>query len=164
MLRHDPDIMMVGEVRDFETAELAIRAALTGHLVLSTIHTNDAPSAITRLLDMGIEPFLLSSTLELVISQRLVRKICEHCKQKNKNTVKSKGCTECNNSGYKGRIGIFEILQIDEDIQQAIVNKKTAKEIKKIAEDSGFKDLYFNSQQKIKNSITNKAEILKVIN
>lgn len=167
-LRHDPDIIMVGEIRDKETAQIAVRAALTGHLVLSTVHTNDASSSVTRLMDMGIEPFLLSSTLQLVISQRLARKICKDCKtkiKKNNQTVfTGKGCDICQMTGYKGRTGIFEILKINEPLQNAINQKKSAGEIKQIAEKSGFKDLSKDGLIKVHDGITTKEEITRVIN
>ncbi len=167
-LRHDPDIIMVGEIRDKETAEISIRAALTGHIVLSTVHTNDAPSAVARLLDMGIEPFLLASTLELIIGQRLIRKICEKCKTKikkdNKTYYKGKGCDACLNTGYKGRTGIFEVLKIDENLQQVINKRRPAREIKETAKKSGFIDLYQDGLVKVKQGITTGEEILKNIN
>ncbi len=167
-LRHDPDIIMVGEIRDKETAEIAIRAGLTGHLVLSTVHTNDAASAVARMLDMGIEPFLLASTLKLIISQRLVRKICDKCKTKAKKNNKviytGKGCAACNKSGYKGRSGIFEVMAVDEKIQDAINKKKTAMEIKAIAKKAGFYDLSQDGLEKVKQGLTSEEEILKVIN
>ena len=167
-LRHDPDIIMVGEIRDKETAEIAIRAGLTGHLVLSTVHTNDAPSAVTRLLDMGIEPFLLASTLKMVVSQRLVREICPKCrvkiKKNNKVMYVGKGCTACGKTGYKGRKGIFEVLTMDEKLQDAISKKKTAAEIKEIARKAGFRDIYRDGMEKVKKGVTTEAEIVKVIN
>lgn len=166
-LRHDPDIIMVGEIRDTETAQIAIRAALTGHLVLSTVHTNDAPSAITRLLDMGIEPFLLSSTIEMVISQRLVRKICDKCKAKITKTkeplYKGKGCEECQGTGYKNRTGIFEVLSINDKIREAVHQKRSAQEIKVIAVKSGFVDLISDGKIKVKKGITTKEEVCSVI-
>ncbi|MBI4845354.1 MAG: Flp pilus assembly complex ATPase component TadA [Candidatus Omnitrophica bacterium] len=145
-LRQDPDIMMVGEVRDLETAQMCIRAALTGHLVLSTLHTNDAPTAVTRIMDIGIEPFLLVSGLRLVIAQRLVRRLCENCKQEIKNpdvrfkdlnistaVYEAKGCEKCRFTGYKGRIGIFELLPINEEIRNMIYYRKSSDEIRKRA-------------------------------
>jgi len=167
-LRHDPDIIMVGEIRDRETAEIAIRAGLTGHLVLSTVHTNDAASAVTRLLDMGIEPFLIGSTLRMVISQRLVRKICNQCKTRQKKANKvvysSRGCPACLKTGFKGRTGIFEVLIVDEKLRNAIHNKKTAQQIKALAQKNGFQDMYEDGIEKVKTGITVKEEILKAIN
>ncbi|HBG79004.1 MAG TPA: hypothetical protein DDW84_09250 [Phycisphaerales bacterium] len=152
ILRQDPDIIMVGEIRDSETADIAIRAALTGHLVFSTLHTNDAPGAITRLIDMGIEPFLLASSLEVVLAQRLIRKICPHCKEayepdenllkglngslkmgKNIKLYHGKGCSECMNSGVKGRTGIFELLRITRPLRDLISLKPTVEQIKNAA-------------------------------
>lgn len=149
-LRQDPDIIMVGEIRDFETAEIAVKAALTGHLVLSTLHTNDAASTITRLINMGIEPFLISSSLILIIAQRLVRKLCSHCKKEEKyskeNLIKigfpedlteqikiysPQGCPECNNTGYSGRIALYEVMPIKEEIKELILTGAPATEIKK---------------------------------
>lgn len=142
-LRQDPDILMVGEVRDLETAQMCIRAALTGHLVLSTLHTNDAPTAVTRIMDIGIEPFLLVSALRLVIAQRLIRRLCEKCKEQVKPDVRfkdldikdpvyeAKGCEFCRFTGYKGRVGIFELLHINEEIRNMIYYRKSSDEIRK---------------------------------
>ena len=128
IVRQDPDVIMVGEMRDLETVDIALNAALTGHLVFSTLHTNNAPAGITRLLDMGLEPFLLASSLEVIIAQRLVRLLCLECK--------GKGCDSCSDTGFKGRTAIFEILFIDEDIQQMILNRRSAGEIKKKAKEN----------------------------
>ena len=148
ILRHDPDIVMVGEIRDTETANIAIRAALTGHLVFSTLHTNDAPGAVTRLIDMGVEPFLLASSLEAVLAQRLIRKICPKCKEPyepDENLIKNlngsmdiqpgtsfyhgAGCNECNQTGMSGRTGIFELLRITHKLRELIAERPTTEQI-----------------------------------
>lgn len=154
MLRHDPDIMMIGEIRDLETAELAIRTALTGHLVFSTLHTNDAPGAITRLLDMKIEPYLMSSSIEAVIAQRLVRKICQRCK--------NKGCEECRFTGYKGRTGIYEILLMSDEIKNLVLNQAPTYKIKKKAIELGMTTLAEDGLRKVEKGITTKLEVLRV--
>jgi len=178
ILRQDPDIMMVGEIRDMETAEIAVHASLTGHLVLSTLHTNDAPSAITRLIDMGIEPFLVASSLVCVMAQRLVRVICPHCRESydpSKEELdflgpesppsllyRGKGCDKCLGKGYLGRIGIYELLEITPDIRTMIVERKDAQAIKMQALRSDFKTLQTNAKEKIINGITTIEEILRV--
>ena len=175
-LRHDPDIMMVGEVRDTETAEIAIRVALTGHLVFSTLHTNDAAGAITRLIDMGIEPFLVSSSVECIIAQRLVRIICPKCKVlvKDKPTVmkkidfektefyEGKGCEDCKFTGYRGRTGIYEFLVLDESITELIVNKASSDQIKRKALDSGMHTLLQDGLDKVSKGITTISEVARV--
>jgi type IV pilus assembly protein PilB len=177
-LRQDPDIIMVGEIRDTETADIAIRAALTGHLVLSTLHTNDAPSAIARLVDMGIAPYLLSSSLRLILAQRLVRKICESCKtayepepalikdlglDNTKTTFyRGRGCAFCNNTGYKGRIAIYEVMPIDEQIKKAIISGANTDEIKKIAIKNGMQTLRQSGIKKVLDGITTIDEVLEV--
>src|SRR6185295_4404544 len=148
ILRQDPDIIMLGEMRDKETAEMAIQAALTGHLVFSTLHTNDAAGAFTRLLDMGVEPFLVTSCVKAVLAQRLVRRICDKCRQPGQLTdaalenigirpgttfYQGKGCNACNNSGYKGRLALFEMLMPDEATQKLILERSSSEEIKKYA-------------------------------
>ncbi len=183
ILRQDPDIVMVGEVRDYETAEMIIHTALTGHLVLTTLHTNDAPSAVTRLIDMGIEPFLISSSLILVSSQRLVRKLCQNCKEpielsdatlellpqnmdisdKSKLTLfKAVGCSECRQTGYRGRIGIFELLPMDEDIREMTVRGITSKQIRKVALQKGMRSMREDGIRKALNGITTTDEVLRV--
>lgn len=176
ILRHDPDIIMVGEVRDLETAELAIRVALTGHLVFSTLHTNDAPSAVTRLIDMGIEPFLICSSVEAFIAQRLVRKICPKCKQEEPPDVaatynppskeikvfKGKGCEDCNYTGYQGRTAIYEILVLNEELREMIIRKASAGEIKKKAVSQGMRTLRDIGWDKINASITTAEEVFRV--
>jgi len=179
ILRQDPDIIMVGEIRDKETAQIAVQAALTGHLVLSTLHTNDAPSAVTRLKDMEIEPFLISSSLEGVIAQRLVRKICPHCKVSYKPTpeelrelgldpnkeytfYKGQGCEHCFGTGYKGRIGIFEVLELDEELKKLIAKTQDSNVIKEKAKEKGFKTMLQDGIEKILKGITTSEEVLAV--
>jgi len=179
ILRQDPDIMMVGEIRDLETAEIAVHASLTGHLVLSTLHTNDAPSALTRLIDMGIEPFLVASSLVCVLAQRLVRVICPHCKESYKPTkqekdylelslppatlYRGKGCDKCLGKGYLGRTGIYELLEITPDIRTMVVERKDAQVIRRTASlKSGFTTLQKNATDKIIKGITTIEEVLRV--
>ncbi len=157
ILRHDPDIMMIGEIRDIETADLAIRSSLTGHLVFSTLHTNDACAGIARLIDMGIEPFLLASSLEVMIAQRLVRVFCNECKGK------GKGCDNCNNTGFKGRTVIFEMLLMDEQIRQLVVAGKSISEIKKKAMESGMRTLKERGMLLVEKGLTTEEEILRVV-
>jgi type II secretory ATPase GspE/PulE/Tfp pilus assembly ATPase PilB-like protein len=174
ILRHDPDIMMVGEVRDLETAELAIRTALTGHLIFSTLHTNDSASGATRLLDIGIEPYLVASSVNAFISQRLVRLICPDCKEERTNKeglpayfkhiklYKGKGCEKCKGIGFRDRIAIYEILMVDDDIRELIMNKATASQIEKKAREKGFKTLLDSGIDKIKAGLTTPEEVLRV--
>jgi len=174
ILRHDPDIMMIGEVRDLETAELAIRTSLTGHLIFSTLHTNDSASGATRLLDIGIEPFLVASSVNAFISQRLVRIICPACKEemrdkdllpnmfKNMKIYRGKGCENCKFIGYKGRTAINEILVINEDIRELILSKASSAQIKQKAQQLGFKTLKDAGIEKIKLGITTPEEVLRV--
>ena len=175
-LRQDPDIIMVGEVRDLETAEICVRAALTGHLVLSTLHTNDAPSAITRLIDLGVAPFLLSPSLLLVVAQRLVRKLCESCKetydlpQPIREKVKlpegtyfrAKGCANCRSTGFRGRIGLFEALRIDETVRELIARNGSLDEIRKAAKAGGMKTLFENGIEKAAAGWTTLEEVFSV--
>lgn len=154
ILRQDPDVVMVGEIRDKETAEIAIRAALTGHVVLSTLHTNDAPGAINRLLDMGLAPFLVASAVNGVMAQRLVRKICASCN--------GKGCGKCNNTGFKGRVAIHEILVMDDEMRQGVMNKISSKDLKQMALNKGLITLYSDGLEKVKQKLTTQEEVLKV--
>ncbi len=179
ILRQDPDVVMVGEIRDPETAEVAVQAALTGHLVLSTLHTNDAPSAITRLKDMGIEPFLIASSLEGIVAQRLVRKICEKCREPYEPSeeelrelgisegkpifYRGRGCEHCLGTGYRGRTGIFEVLELDEELKKLINRTQDSNEIKKIAKQKGFKTMLEDGIEKILKGITTSSEVLSVI-
>lgn len=180
MLRHDPDIMMVGEVRDFETAEITIRVALTGHLVFSTLHTNDAAGGVTRLLDMGVEPFLAASSVECFIAQRLVRVICPKCKVEKKpdkgileefgvkedadNVViyEGKGCEVCNHTGYKGRTGIYEFLLMHEGIRNMVLLRASADQIKQKALQLGMHTLRMDGWEKAKKGITSINEVIRV--
>ncbi len=183
ILRHDPDVMMVGEIRDYETAEIAIRSALTGHLIFSTLHTNDAPGAVTRLLDMGIEPFLVSSSLECLIAQRLVRVICPKCKaalpQKTKKDLlenikdinlaaintelyEGKGCEYCRFTGYLGRTGIYEVLPITESIRGLILNRASSQQLKQKAVSQGMRTLRQDGIQKILMGLTTFTEVIRV--
>lgn len=180
ILRQDPDVIMVGEIRDFETAEIAIHASLTGHLVLSTLHTNDAASAITRLIDMGVEPFLVASSLVAVLAQRLVRLICHNCKETYEpsdaeksyfrtqnfelrtNLYRGRGCDRCRGNGYVGRTGIFEILHVDNDIRQMITAKQEAQLIKDHAVSRGLKTLYTDGLNKVIKGDTTLEEVLRV--
>lgn len=180
VLRHDPDVLMVGEVRDYETAEIAIRSALTGHLVFSTLHTNDAAGAVTRLLDMGLEPFLVSSSVECFIAQRLVRLICDKCRAAVKPDEKilkelglhhtaphitlyeGKGCEACKFTGYKGRTGIYEILRVNEAIRQMIIARVSSQDIKRKAIQQGMKTLLDDGWQKALKGLTTLSEVVRV--
>ena len=181
-LRQSPDIILVGEIRDFETAEIAVKAALTGHLVLSTLHTNDAPSSVSRLMNMGIEPFLVSSSVILIMAQRLARKICKECEKEEEKfplptlislgfseedarTVKcyrGKGCSVCNNSGYKGRIALYEIMVVNEEIRKLILEGASAIELKRAAIRGGMKTLRMSGLTKVKEGVTTIEEVLRV--
>lgn len=180
-LRHDPDVIMVGEIRDKETADIAVRAALTGHLVLSTIHTNDAVSSITRFIDMGLPPYILTSTINLVIAQRLVRRVCPHCSTEqvlkeediNRYGVQDvfhvgdvvrygKGCERCHDSGYLGRIPIFEWLRITDHLKKAIIDGASSFELKRLASEDGLNDLRANGLDRVKAGETTFEEIDKI--
>lgn len=185
IIRQDPDIILLGEIRDEETAEISVNAALIGHLLLSTFHANDAVGAIPRFLSMGIEPFLLSSTLEAIISQRLVRKICEHCRygyqidiselkeilptaedhfdKKSNTCYAGKGCLVCNNTGFKGRTGIFEVIPINQEIREMILKKSSADEIWKVAQKYDIISLFEDGIQKVKNGITTTEELSRIV-
>ncbi|MDD5505634.1 MAG: GspE/PulE family protein, partial [Candidatus Omnitrophica bacterium] len=177
ILRQDPDVIMVGEIRDKETAEVAIQASLTGHLVFSTLHTNDAPSSLTRLIDMGLEPFLISSSLILIVAQRLVRQICPKCKEEYSPTpsalqdlgldtmvkfFRGKGCTVCKNTGFLGRIGIFEVLVLNEAIRKMVEEKNSADTIRNKAIELGMKSLREDGLEKARLGLTTIEEILRV--
>ncbi len=181
ILRQAPNIIMIGEIRDLETAEIAIRAALTGHLVLSTLHTNDAPGAITRLIDMGIKPFLAASSLRAVLSQRLVRKICSYCKESYQPALnelrevglkegdipgitfcRGKGCPECNQTGYRDRIGIFELLVLSEELRDLIYHNPSSSQIREIAQKEGMFTLRDDGWAKVFGGITTLTEVLRV--
>jgi general secretion pathway protein E len=171
ILRQDPDVIMVGEIRDRETAEIAVQASLTGHLVLSTLHTNDAPSAVTRLVDMGVEPFLLSSTLVGVLAQRLVRTICPHCRVELPPTpndlgidqaYEGKGCSKCFGSGYSGRQGIYELMVVDAELQRQIVKSPDAIEMRRVAIENGMTSLRDHGIALAREGITSISEVLRV--
>ncbi len=154
ILRQDPDVIMIGEIRDFETAQIAIQASLTGHLVLATLHTNDAPSAITRLMDMGVEPFLLSSSLLGVLAQRLVRKLCTHCQ--------GTGCEHCHQTGYQGRTGIFELLSTDTGLRELIHNKASEADIRESAKLAGMQLMRDDGMRLVQEGITSMEELIRV--
>lgn len=174
ILRHDPDIMMVGEVRDHETAELAIRTALTGHLIFSTLHTNDAPSGAPRLMDIGLEPYLVASSVNAFIAQRLVRMICPDCKEevtdrgpvpdslKGVRIYQGRGCEKCQSIGYKGRTAIYEILPVQDEIQELIIRKASAGQIRQKAREMGFKTLYDAGVERIRQGMTTWQEVMRV--
>jgi len=180
-LRHDPDIILLGEMRDFETADIAVRAALTGHLVFSTIHTNDAPSSVTRLIDMGIEPFLINSCIVMVMSQRLVRKACEHCKEDYIMTAdqqlaalgiiinkagakfyKTRGCEICGGSGSRGRLAIYEIMVMDGELKNMIAKRAEPHELKAAAVKNGMRTLFQAGIDQALKGMTTIDEIIKV--
>jgi type IV pilus assembly protein PilB len=179
-LRQDPNIILVGEIRDFETAEIAIKAALTGHLVLSTLHTNDAPSTISRLMNMGIEPFLVATSVNLIQAQRLIRRVCKDCKAehptpsealievgfteqeaKTLKLFKGKGCSTCNNTGYKGRIGLYEVMEVTDDIRELILIGASALELRKKAIDDGMITLRESGLHKIRAGLTTLEEVVR---
>jgi type IV pilus assembly protein PilB len=179
-LRQDPNIILVGEIRDFETADIAIKAALTGHLVLSTLHTNDAPSTIARLINMGIEPFLVSSSVRMVVAQRLIRRLCNSCKEPAKTPVQTlidvgfapeeaktvtiyeaRGCEKCSNTGYKGRVGLFEAMEIDEELREQIMVGASTSELRQKAKEKGMLTLRQSGIEKIKTGATSIDEVLR---
>jgi len=179
-LRQDPNTILVGEIRDFETAEIAVKAALTGHLVLSTLHTNDAPSTVNRLMNMGIEPFLVASSLNLVCAQRLVRRICKNCSEphpappeallhagfgaEDAKTVvpnKGKGCEKCNNTGYKGRVGLYEVMEITEELRELILVGASGLELRRKAVEEGMITLRGSGLLKVKQGMTTVEEVVR---
>jgi len=181
MLRQAPNVIMVGEIRDHETADIAIEASLTGHLVFSTLHTNDAPSAITRLVDMGVKPFLVASSLQSVMAQRLVRKICHECREPYTPTTweleatgltreklegatlyRGIGCRACSGTGYRGRVGIFELMTVTEDVQKLVYERVPATEIRKLARQIGMKTLREDGMLKVTNGVTTIEEVMRV--
>ena len=183
ILRCDPDIVLIGEIRDHETALIATQAALTGHLVLSSLHTNDAPSALTRLVEMGIEPYLVASALDCVLAQRLARRLCSKCKEPYKPTIeelttarfpfdpegdlpelfKPIGCSNCSNTGYKGRMAIHEVMAVTEDLQRLVVESASAEEMKRTAQSQGMKTLRHDGMEKVVKGATSIEEILRVV-
>src|SRR5688500_3868579 len=179
-LRQDPNIILVGEIRDFETAEIAVKAALTGHLVLSTLHTNDAPSTINRLMNMGIEPFLVASSLNLVCAQRLVRRICKNCAEPHPTAApalmqagftpeeaeqvvpnKGKGCEKCNNTGFKGRVGLYEVMEVTEELRELILVGASSLELRRKAVEEGMLTLRMSGLEKVKDGVTTIEEIVR---
>ena len=181
ILRQDPDVILVGEIRDYETAEIAIQASLTGHVVFSTLHTNDAPSTITRLRDMGVPEFLITATVEGILAQRLVRRICVQCREEiapsdevitqlgyqsrdeldGQKFYRGRGCDECNNTGYKGRIGIFELLTMNDEMREMILNKCTADELREVARGNGMVTLRETGHEFINEGITSAEEVIR---
>jgi type IV pilus assembly protein PilB len=173
MLRADPDVIMVGEIRDRETAHIAVEAALTGHLVLSTLHTRDAPSALGRLIDMGIEPFLVSSAVDCIVAQRLVRMLCPHCKRVQKVTdavleahglsgaepYEPVGCSRCAGSGYRGRIGLYEVMSVSEPIRALILERASVDDMVEVAVSEGMARLRDDGLQKVRDGVTSIAEV-----
>lgn len=179
IVRQDPDIIMIGEIRDLETAEIAIQSALTGHLVFSTLHTNDAPSAITRLIDMGVENFLLSSTIRGILAQRLVRVICPSCREADASVAekeelsilgigtdvtlhRGRGCEKCAFTGYYGRTGIFELLVVDDEIRKLVLRNSDANQLRETARQRGMRTLLENGSEKIRSGVTTLSEVLRV--
>jgi len=180
MLRADPDIIMVGEIRDAETARIAIEAALTGHLVLSTLHTNDAPSALNRLTEMGIPPFLTASAVDCVVAQRLARRLCNYCKKRTVLTVEALkaanfaeaafdieayepvGCARCSNTGYKGRVGIYEVMTVSDEIREMTIERQSADVIRHKAVEQGMRLLRDDGLDKVRLGVTSIAEVARV--
>jgi general secretion pathway protein E len=162
ILRQDPDIIMIGEIRDLETAQIAVQASLTGHLVLATLHTNDAAAAVTRLLDMGIEPFLLSSSLLGVVAQRLVRKLCPACKTQHDGEWLAVGCDKCGQTGYQGRVGIYELLMVNDHIRSQIHDSTSEADIRATAQRNGMRTMRDDSERWLAGGITTRAEVLRV--
>jgi type IV pilus assembly protein PilB len=179
-LRQDPNIILVGEIRDFETAEIAVKAALTGHLVLSTLHTNDAPSTINRLMNMGIEPFLVASSVHLICAQRLVRRVCSNCKEQHQTPppallhagftqeeaekvipLKGKGCERCNNTGYKGRVGLYEVMEVSEELRELILVGASGLELRRKAIDEGMITLRRSGLRKVMDGMTSVEEVVR---
>jgi len=180
-LRQDPDILMVGEIRDFETAEIAVKAALTGHMVLSTLHTNDAPATISRLLNMGVEPFLITASVNLVLAQRLARKVCSDCRQPIKleakvladmgftkeqiakdTLMKGAGCRTCNGTGYKGRVALYEVMRFTDNLKEMVLQGSSTAELKAAAIKGGMLTLRMSGITKVLDGVTTTEEILRV--
>lgn len=182
-MRSDPDVVLLGEIRDHETAQIAIEASLTGHLVLSTLHTNDAPSAITRLTEMGIEPFLVGSAIDCVVAQRLARRLCDRCKTPTSYTPRQLehlrfpvrldepaplvyqpvGCAQCSNTGYRGRIALHEVMSVSEEIERLAVARASSAEIARVATEQGMVSLRHDGWAKAKLGLTSVEEILRVV-
>jgi general secretion pathway protein E len=164
ILRQDPDVVMIGEIRDLETAQIAVQASLTGHLVLATVHTNDAASSITRLVDMGVEPFLLSSSLLGVLAQRLVRKLCPHCKTPaaDGDGYKPVGCPQCAQTGYSGRTGIYELISLDDALRERIHRGANEADLRRAAEAAGMATLRADAERWVRDGVTSREEVLRV--
>jgi type IV pilus assembly protein PilB len=177
-MRQDPDIIMVGETRDLETAEICLRASLTGHLVFTTLHTNDAPSAVTRLIDIGIAPYLVSSTLSLVVAQRLIRKLCEHCKEAYEplQAIRDRfkiteellyrakdGCEQCTKTGYRGRLGVYEVMLPTREMRDAVASGSPAHILKDAAVKGGMSTLWDEGLKKVRQGLTSLEELEGVI-
>ncbi len=163
ILRQDPDVIMIGEIRDYETAQIAIQASLTGHLVLATVHTNDAPSTVTRMIDLGVEPFLLSSTLIGVLAQRLVRKLCPHCKKVDaRGRYHPVGCAECGSTGYKGRTGVYELMAVDDQIRALIHGRAAESQIFVAAEAAGLRSMREDGERLVAEGVTSPEEVMRV--
>lgn len=181
-LRQDPDIIMVGEIRDFETAEIAVKAALTGHMVLSTLHTNDAPSTVNRLLNMGVEPFLVASAVNCILAQRLARKICPDCKApaegieahalvelgmteeeaRGSTVMQGKGCANCNGTGFRGRIALYEVMVMTDVLKEYVLNGASAAELKAAAMKGGMMSLRQSGLKMLRDGVTTISEVLRV--
>ena len=164
MLRMDCNVLMVGEARDAETSKIAVRAALTGHLLFTTLHANDSCSAVFRMLEMGVEPYLLSATLNGVVAQRLVRKLCPHCKQiREDGTYSAGGCENCRSTGYSGRLALHEIFRVDKNLRALILNSRNLDEIRSAAIENGLKTLADDAHEKIRAGLTTVDEIQRVL-
>jgi general secretion pathway protein E len=163
ILRQDPDVIMIGEIRDLETAQIAVQASLTGHLVLATLHTNDSASAVTRLLDMGIEPFLLSSSILGILAQRLLRKLCPECRRQDPDgRWRAAGCPSCGQVGYVGRTGVYELLEIDEALRTAIHAGESEQKLRELARVRGFRTLHEDGARWVETGVTSSEELLRV--
>jgi type IV pilus assembly protein PilB len=175
-LRQDPNIVMVGEIRDLETGSIAVKAALTGHLVLSTLHTNDAPATVNRMIDMGIEPFLVATSTNVILAQRLVRRVCNHCKEEEKvpaetlaelgadpemSCFKGAGCDECNGTGYRGRQGLYEVMPITPTMRELILDRASTAELRKLAIDEGMLTLRMDGLRNAARGVTSIEEVLR---
>ncbi len=179
LLRQDPDVIMLGEIRDLETAVIAVQASLTGHLVLSTLHTNDAPSSVTRLINIGLEPFLVGAALNAVLAQRLIRRLCAHCKKTEAPTEElkeflalhsanseevwaAKGCDRCRNTGYSGRVGIYELLTVDDQVRDLIARNPNVSEFRRLCMERGMVNLRADGMRKVAKGVTTVQEVLRV--
>jgi len=163
ILRQDPDVIMIGEIRDYETAQIAIQASLTGHLVLATVHTNDAPSSVTRMIDMGVEPFLLSSSLIGVLAQRLVRKLCTACRKVDqRGHWHPVGCAQCGMTGYKGRTGVYELMDVNDEIRALIHGRAAESEILAAGQRNGLQSMREDGERLVAEGVTSAEEVLRV--